>query len=286
MLAGPDFKREQIGFRAFADEMSFIEIALLNEISKNVDGYRLSTFLYKDKESKGGKLTVGPAWDYNLAFGNANYYNGGDPAEWQWNFNNLHSRDFWLNPFWWGRMRQDELHAQRMIDRWFELRSGPWSNNSIMNFIDSMTTVFEKPAERNFERWPVLYQWVWPNVFESGTYQQHIDFMKDWIMDRTAWIDENIPAILLISGVEDQLAESGISIYPNPTEDLLTITSESTFINSLHLIDPLGRLVLQKEGLVREEVIDVSDYPTGVYLLRLVTGDGTFVRKVAIKKQL
>ena len=48
---------------------SFIDYLIISELSKNVDGYRLSTFLYKDSDENNGKLNMGPVWDYNLSFG-------------------------------------------------------------------------------------------------------------------------------------------------------------------------------------------------------------------------
>ncbi|MBK8601333.1 MAG: CotH kinase family protein [Flavobacterium sp.] len=57
-----------MGWRKYGDENSFIDYFLLNELTKNVDAYTLSTFFFKDKDSNGGKLQMGPNWDYNLAW--------------------------------------------------------------------------------------------------------------------------------------------------------------------------------------------------------------------------
>ncbi|MDQ3535806.1 MAG: CotH kinase family protein, partial [Bacteroidota bacterium] len=72
-LSGIDFKDDEKGYRNWADMESFIDFSIVNEISKNIDGYRLSTFMHKDKN---GKLIMGPVWDFNLAFGNADYCEG------------------------------------------------------------------------------------------------------------------------------------------------------------------------------------------------------------------
>jgi len=64
------------GYAKYIDIDSYVNTILLNELTRNVDGYRLSTYMYKDKDSKGGKLTMGPTWDHNLAWGNADYCNG------------------------------------------------------------------------------------------------------------------------------------------------------------------------------------------------------------------
>ena len=52
------------------------------EALKNVDGYRLSTFMHKHAEADGGKLVLGPLWDVNLGFDNADYGNTHTPDGW------------------------------------------------------------------------------------------------------------------------------------------------------------------------------------------------------------
>jgi hypothetical protein len=53
------FRARPAGGR-FADEKSFMDYLILNEVSKNVDGYRLSTYFHKDRDDRGGKLKMGP----------------------------------------------------------------------------------------------------------------------------------------------------------------------------------------------------------------------------------
>ncbi|SVB50787.1 uncharacterized protein METZ01_LOCUS203641, partial [marine metagenome] len=81
---------------------SFIDVSFLGEISKNVDAYRLSAYMYKDKDSVDGRLTMGPIWDYNLAFGNADYYDGWNPEGWQMDVEL--GNDGFKIPFWWYRI--------------------------------------------------------------------------------------------------------------------------------------------------------------------------------------
>ena len=70
-LASPDYEDRDRGYRSVIDEESFIDYLFVNEITKNVDAYRLSTYLYKERDSDGGRLHMGPVWDYNLALANA-----------------------------------------------------------------------------------------------------------------------------------------------------------------------------------------------------------------------
>nr|HMT30443.1 CotH kinase family protein [Bacteroidia bacterium] len=62
------FTNPDSGYKKFIDLQSFVDYFILNETTKNVDAYRNSTFLYKKKITKGNKLFIGPAWDYNVGF--------------------------------------------------------------------------------------------------------------------------------------------------------------------------------------------------------------------------
>ena len=53
-------------YEDYIDVTSFIEAHLLNEIGRNVDGYRLSSYFHKKKDSNGGKIFAGPVWDLSL----------------------------------------------------------------------------------------------------------------------------------------------------------------------------------------------------------------------------
>ena len=58
-----------IRYTEYIDINSFTDFLLINELSKNSDGYKLSSYLYKDKDSKGGKLVAGPIWDFDQTYG-------------------------------------------------------------------------------------------------------------------------------------------------------------------------------------------------------------------------
>ena len=48
-------------------------------MSKNIDAFRYSAYLHKPRN---GKIIMGPAWDWNLAYGNADYLQGGYTNGW------------------------------------------------------------------------------------------------------------------------------------------------------------------------------------------------------------
>lgn len=186
-LAGPNFADPELGYMPFIDVYSFIDLYLINELSKNIDGYRLSTYFYKQKDSNGGKIVMGPWWDYNLSLGNANYCEAAITEGFEVNTDCGNT-----NPFWWERMLEDPTYRDLTRCRWEEYRSDAWSNESIHSTIDSLTNLIGDASTRDHVRWPRLGQWVWPNAFVGDTYEEELDFMRDWIDERLDWLDLNI----------------------------------------------------------------------------------------------
>jgi len=190
-LASDDFTDPDIGYQAYIDVDSFIDFFILNEFSNNVDGYRLSTFMYKDKNEK---LKMGPIWDFNLAFGNADYCDGGATDVWAYKFNERCPTDFWLVPFWWNRLLEDPTFVARLKERWSLHRSGALADAAINARLDAYVETLDKSGslEANFASWPVLGTYIWPNLFIGNTYDEEMTYLRNWISDRTAWLDTQI----------------------------------------------------------------------------------------------
>ena len=186
-LNGLNFADTSIGYAKYIDINSFIDFYIINEISKNIDGYRLSTYMHKDKQSKGGKLTMGPFWDFNLAFGNADYCNGGITSGWE-----VNGGCGGNNPFWFERLLDDTIYENKLKCRWEYLREKSFHQDSLFNFIDSMALYLNDAQQRNFQQWPSLGTYVWPNFYVGNTYQDELIFFKTWIGDRLVWIDNNL----------------------------------------------------------------------------------------------
>lgn len=193
-LASSDFTDESLGYAAYIDVDSFIDFFLLNELSNNVDGYRLSTYMQKDKNEK---LKMGPIWDFNLGFGNADYCDGGSTSVWAYKFNERCSNDFWQVPFWWDRLLQDPAYVAKLKDRWSVLRGSTLSEPTILGKIDMYNDALENAGsiEQNFNTWSVLGTYVWPNSFVGNTYDEEIDYLKNWVEDRLVWMDTEINSL-------------------------------------------------------------------------------------------
>ena len=191
-LASNNFKDPVNGFRKYIDEDSFIDFFILNELSNNVDGYRLSTYLHKERNEK---LVIGPIWDFNLSFGNADYCGGERYDVWCFKFNERCLGDYWNVPFWWNRLLEDEKFVDKLKDRWNQLRLNTLSDNNILTLIEEQYSFLNNETaiiNRNFNKWKIFGIYIWPNSFIGNNYYEEIDFLKNWIKERTKWLDESI----------------------------------------------------------------------------------------------
>lgn len=190
-LTSGNFKDIDEGYQKWIDVNSFVDFFILNEISKNVDGYRLSTYMNKDK---GGKLKMGPIWDFNLGFGNADYCKGGSYEGWAYKFNNECPGDLWQVPFWWDRLMEDPFWKEQIKKRWTELRSNKFSNKTILDKISNYFNILNanNAHQDNFNQWKILGKYVWPNNYIGTSYVDEIDYLQSWTSNRMNWMDGQI----------------------------------------------------------------------------------------------
>jgi hypothetical protein len=251
------------GYKAYIDVPSFIDYFLLTELSKNVDGYRISSFLHKQRLSEGGKIVAGPLWDYNIAWGNSNYCEGQLTTGWEINYNSI-CGGTWQNPFWWNRLLEDPLYANEVQCRWAELRDSTLSDSAILNYIDSVAAALIIPSQRHFLKWPILGTYVWPNNFIGQTYQEEINYLKTWIQNRAAWMDANMFGTC--TAEKNELLKQQIAISPNPTQNELSI-SGLTGSGELLIMDLSGKIVLTIPYQTKELLIELQPFQNGVYFL-------------------
>lgn len=280
------------GYRKYADVKSFMKYFLVNEVARNIDGYRLSTYLYKDKDSKGGKLTIGPPWDYDIAFGNADYCQGDRFNIWGYQFGNICPDDGFQLPFWWDRMLQDTNFVKALRNEYDSLRKdGILKTSNLHAIVDSLQNVLQVPQKRNFTKWPIIGQYVWPSPSPvASTWEGEVAELKNWLTNRMTWLDANMPRVLP-KQPENYNGGTKLKIYPNPSE--LTAKIE-LYINEDRLViwqlyDESGRLLctfnrFHKDG---KNLLDLNDVnfsaqlqKKGQYYLKAIVGTEEVIQKI------
>ena len=178
-LLRDDFSTSLRTYLNYIDLNSFVDFFLINEICRNVDGYRLSTYMYKDR---GGKLKMGPIWDLNIG-----YDTGGRIPwdDWVINYNQHVDTDPWMMPFWWPRLLEDPIFRQAVKNRWTELQAGKLSTFELLNLVDETANHLQDNGaiERNYTKW---------DIGSPVNYSEAIESLKNYLEVRSQWMDNEI----------------------------------------------------------------------------------------------
>src|SRR4051812_43179855 len=170
------------------------------EMANNVDGFRLSTYYYKDQNDL---MHMGPIWDYNLSMGNANYNDGQNATGWYHNV--LTAAEY----TYFDRLTQDPKFMQRIATRWQQLRQTVFSTPRLLADIDANYQVLtagngnipvgtnptqapNNPVVRNFEKWHILGTNVWPNYYVGNSWGDEVTHLQSFITTRVAWMDTQL----------------------------------------------------------------------------------------------
>ena len=215
-LFGQSFRDPVNGYRKFIDVESFIDFHWLVEVSKNADGFMFSQYMHKDR---GGKLTMGPVWDWDNAFGNPRFpghrTNG-------WRFEGATDPDY----TWYRRLFEDPDFLQRYMDRWSELRANAFATSNILLKVDVVANAAQEAHRRNSMLWEREGRDASSIRAKAGvSYGDEVKELKVWISNRLAWIDSQE--------------------YPKPL--LQKNTSTSGTIISMAFLD--GRLFFTTNGI-------------------------------------
>ncbi|MBP5777559.1 MAG: CotH kinase family protein [Prevotella sp.] len=176
-LYGNDFKDEEKGWRKYFDAESMVDWYIINEISKNWDAIRWSSTYMT--WTPGGKIIMGPLWDFDIAFGNSE--NGGDGCD-------SRPQGFHIkNLAWISRLFEDPYFVQLVKERWPYFYS---KKSAIMAEINEDANYLKLSVLENDNKWQILYNHTWRNRDIWGSYMNEIENLKEWLDVRMDWLDK------------------------------------------------------------------------------------------------
>lgn len=272
VMQGPGFSNLTTGFRKYIEPVSFMDFFFIQELSKNVDAYKRSSYLYKDKNSKDPRIHAGPHWDYNsawkVAIGGCESFDS--DTGWVYDMTCwIHGANFPV-PFWWERMLQDTVYARDLKCRWIQLRSTTLSTSHIFYLMDSITNYISNASTRHYQKFGI-----------ASTLQVEVDSLKDWITARLAWMDANMPGNCWNPGVDESAFENSFSVYPNPATGKFTVQSSEFNINMIEVYDIVGACIYQSTSQpANQSTINLSGLSEGIYFLKIKSENSVFTKKI------
>lgn len=249
-LYADDFADPPTGYRAYLDVPSFINYFIVNELSRNNDGFKKSVFFHKDKDSNGGKLKAGPVWDFDWAWKNlwgCEQFENIDGSGWAHLINDCPTDNY--STGWYVRLLQDGSFANELRCTWEQQRQGPLSLPAIHAWIDSVGALVANAQARHFAKWPILgVSGPAPEVLPCATtYAAELDTLKQWIATRIDWLDANMPGTCTTTSINGPQAATVLSCTPNPTDGPVRFRGPGTGQAQRQLVvtDALGRMVVK-----------------------------------------
>ena len=278
-----------IGYRKYIDVGSFIDYFLVNEVTRNVDGFKKSRYFSKDKDLIDGtisRLKAGPVWDFDWSQKDidAGTQNGSGFVY------PVCNQDV-VPPGWYVRLLEDPAFANEVRCRYNALRESIFDTIAIQAKIDSVAQVVNES-----QHWHYL---VWGNMgvatgtgevqAPSQSYAAEIQKLKDWYTRRFAWLDNNMPGIATncTNAITANYLEQKISLFPNPITDQLTINWSDISLAgaTVSLTDATGRTVITsaigsaEQAIQQLTINELGSLSPGFY--SLIISDG--VQQVVVK---
>ena len=78
----------------------------------------------------------------------------------------------------------------------------------------------------------------------------------------------------------NSVIENIYSIYPNPTNGIISLDFAENNIERLIISDIAGKLIIEKAQIQQNEIIDLSDFESGIYIITLQTDKEIFTTKI------
>ena len=162
---------------SWIDVDAFAKHFWIQEFSKNPDANYLTSVYFTWLENS--VIKMGPVWDFDIAFAGFGGYDQELASSKGWRTKD----DYWNK-----KLFSNKNFRKAVGEYWKDLHP---SFEKSFSIIDSLYAVLKRPAEENFERWDVLpknEKWLYKSV---ESYEEAVDYLREWIAKRMKWIDKN-----------------------------------------------------------------------------------------------
>ena len=183
LMASSDFPEN--GYRELIDMNTFIDFLMINETVRNHElGHPKSVFAYKDK---GGKISMGPLWDFDWGFGYATFGHS--------YFTNYHMYVYKHDFFY--RFFDDPLFLVKYKERWNE----KYDQLVVFSqFTEELGERLRLSVAEDAERW-AIFGGYWDDY--DTDHARQIEKMTTWWNNRVSWLHTELNQINVLPESKD-----------------------------------------------------------------------------------
>lgn len=174
------------GWEEYIDVDSWVDWFLVNELTFNTESsfYR-SCYLYREE---GGKLKLGPVWDFDMAFGN----HQGDLPGYD-GFCTTESTYKYITENWMDYLLRYDAFTARVKARWNEVKND--LKQTALSAVEEYSRLLLECQEQNFLVWDILDKQVGVGAVSPSrypTYESQVEYVENFITERWQYLDERI----------------------------------------------------------------------------------------------
>lgn len=176
-LFSSNFTDEDAGWQKYMDMDSFVDWYLINEIAKNQNGAFKKNCLMS--LARGGKLKMGPLWDFETAFEDFSKHTSAD--------------GFVIKDVkWYNRLFQDPAFVAKVKERFDYFYS---NQQKILMDINENADYLRYSVKEDDNRWDTFAGYKSSTVSVWGAYGSMVESMKYWLVARMDWLKKEFDAM-------------------------------------------------------------------------------------------
>lgn len=242
----------------FFDMPVFIDYYLFIEFIFAVDNHGKNTYISVYDQTKSKMVSITP-WDLDGTWGRSwDGTIGRNPAGQSFHtFLNQNNSSAANNLF--NRLRSLNVddYEKKLINRYYNLRGSYFNHESIMSRFRAYYNQFELSgaARREIERWGV------------SDFEIEYSYISNWVESRLQYLDKQYLGKPYVSSNEG-LIQANAVIFPSTVHNQLTISNVVSG-NMIQVVNMQGVLITQFVADSDELQIDMSTYPSGIYIVRI-----------------
>jgi len=121
-------------------------------------------------------------------------------------------------------------------------------------------------------------------LIEDQLYWEVTELIPGVFTGRWEFLHGNVGVDVTNTTGIDDIEPTTASVYPNPSNDVVNVSLDKGQLLKIELFSMTGRLIFKKDLNSRTYALNIGDYPSGVYLVRVFNQNNDIVNTTILKE--